>query len=165
MKALQVVEVKPFMAKLLIQDLFDPFLLSELTMNTFTRFQINGKLHVDFFSAEELEQMNHRSYAKWIEIKPFVYSIVKGSKTPLSFHITLMLSKEQIASVVKNTGTSIRAEEVSGMYLHIKYENSKLHIITGIGLTTFTMDKSLENEWDWKMEEFLKKHEIAVVEE
>lgn len=164
MRAFQILDVKPFMAKLLIQNMFDSFLLSEFTMNTFTKFQISGKLNHDFFSGDELEAMNHRTHAKWIEIKPFAFSIVKGSKTPLSFHITLMLSEEQKASVVKNSGVAMRLEEVSGLYLHIKYENSALFIITGLGLNTFTMDKSLENAWDEQVANFLRKNEIAVIQ-
>ena len=164
MRAFQILDVKPFMAKLLIQNMFDPFLLSEFTMNTFTKFQINGKLNQDFFSSDELEAMNRRAYVKWQEVKPFAYSIVKGNKTPLSFHITLMLSQEQKASVVKNSGVAIRLEDISGLYLHIKYENSTLFIITGLGLTTFTLDKSLETAWGEQVANFLRKNEIAVLE-
>ena len=164
MKAFQILDVKPFMAKLLIQNMFDSFLLSEFTMNTFTKFQISGKLNQDFFSKDELEVMSQRTYTKWQEVKPFAYSIVKGNKTPLSFHITLMLSNEQKASVVKNAGVAIKLEDISGLYIHIKYENTALFIITGLGLNTFTLDKSLETAWDEQVANYLRKNEIAVIE-
>ena len=164
MRAFQVLDVKPFMTKLLIQNLFDSFLLSEFKMNTFTKFQISGKLNQDFYSKDELEVMNGRNHAKWMEVKPFAYSIVKGSKTPLSFHITLMVSEDQKVNVIKNSGVTMRLEDVSGLFLHIKYENSTLFIITGLGLNTFTMDKSLENAWDEQVANFLRKNEITTIQ-
>ncbi len=160
MIALKVVEVKPFMAKLLIQNMFDEFLLSEFTMNTFSRFQINGKLNKEYYNSAELEEIGERSYSKWKDVKAFAYSIVKGNKTPLSFHITLMLTNKQIIQVLQNAGVAMKAEEISGLYFHIKYENSTLHIITGLGLKTFILDKTLENAWDEQVKEFIKKHEI-----
>ena len=160
MIALKIVEVKPFMAKLLIQNIFDEFLLSEFTMNTFARFQINGKLNQEYFSNEEIETMGDRTYSKWKEVKPFALSIVKGNKTPLSFHITLMLTKKQIAQVLQTSGVMMSPEEISGLYFHIKYESSTLQIITGTGLKTFTLDKTLEHAWDEQVKDFIKKHEI-----
>ena len=165
MRALQILEVKTFMGKLLIQTVFDNFLLSELTMNTFNRFQITGKLNLDFYSTQELETLGARTYSKWSEVKPIVYSLVRGNKTPLSFHISLMLGREQIESVIRNAGVAMRVEEVSGLYFHIKYENNKLYIITGIGLTQFTLDKTLEHAWDEQVKTFLKKNELAFIEE
>lgn len=160
MIALKVVEVKPFMAKLLIQNMFDEFLLSEFTMNTFSRFQINGKLNKEYFNSEELEEIGDRTYAKWKEVKAFALSIVKGNKTPLSFHITLMLTNKQINQVLSTSGVAMKPEEISGLYFHIKYENSTLHIITGTGIKTFVLDKTLENAWDEQVKDFIKKNEI-----
>ncbi len=165
MRALQILEVKPFMGKLLIQSVFDDFLLSELTMNTFNRFQISGKLNLDFYSTQELETLGARTYSKWSEVKPIVYSLVRGSKTPLSFHISLILGREQVESIIRNSGIMMQAKEVSGLYFHIKYENTKLYIITGIGLTQFTLDRTLEHVWDEQVKSFLKKNELAFLEE
>lgn len=163
MIALKIVEIKPFMAKLLIQNIFDDYLLSEFTMNTFTRFQISGRLNQEFYHDSEMEEIKDRSFARWGEIKPFAYSIVKGSKTPLSFHITLMLSQSQIVNVLQTSGVTLKPEEVSGLYFHIKFENSTLYIISGTGLKTFTLDKTLENAWDEQVKEIVKKHEIMYV--
>jgi hypothetical protein len=160
MIALKIVEVKPFMAKLLIQNMFDEFLLSEFTMNTFSRFQINGKLNKEYFNSSELEEIGERTYAKWKEVKPFALSIVKGNKTPLSFNITLMLTKKQINQVIQTSGVTMNPDIITGLYFHIKYENSTLHIITGTGLNIFIMDKSLENAWDEQVKEFIRKNEI-----
>lgn len=165
MKALKIVEVKSFMAKLLIQDMFDQFLMSDFTMNTFARFQVAGKINLEYFNSEEKEELEGRMYVKWKEIKPFAYSVVKGNKTPLSFHISLMLSQEGVGKVIEHAGIRINPEEVSGLYIHIKFENSTLYIITGLGLKTFTMDKTLENVWDDQVKAFLKKNEIAFMEE
>jgi hypothetical protein len=160
MIALKLNEVKQFMEKLLIQTVFDEFLLSDFTMNTFSRFQINGRLNHEYFSTSEVEEMGERTYAKWKEIKPFALSVVKGNKAPLSFHITLMLSKKQILQVLQTSGVTMNPEEISGLYFHIKYESTNLNIITGTGVKTFVLDKTLENAWDEQVKEFIKKHEI-----
>ena len=165
MRAWQVIDVKAFMAKLLMQDVFDQYLVSEMMINTFSKFEINGKLNADFYSTQELEELHGRTNAKWSELRPIAFSLVKGKKIPLSFHINLMLSKEQIEKVVQENGVSISAEDISGLYIHIKFENGILYVITGTGIKIFTMDKTLDNVWDDIIRNYLKKLEVAVKEE
>lgn len=164
MKSLKIVDVKGFMSKLLIQNVFDAFLVSELTINTFQRFEMNGKLNLDYFSTEEKETLGERTHAKWSEVRPFAYQIVKGNKTPLSFQIGLMLSESAIQSVLTKQGVAIPYQEVSGLYFHIRYENNELHVVTGTGRKTFSLDKSLDYAWDEQAMKYLKHYEIAYEE-
>ena len=53
MIALSLVDIKDFMNKLLCTDLFDHFLLSEATINTFASYTIDGHLNPDFYSPED----------------------------------------------------------------------------------------------------------------
>ena len=48
MLALKITDVKDFMNKLLIGEVFDRFSLVEASVTTFNTFTINGKLHYDF---------------------------------------------------------------------------------------------------------------------
>lgn len=164
MKSLKIVDVKGFMSKLLIQNVFDAFLVSDVIIHTFQRFEMNGKLNRDYYSTEELEALGSRTYAKWSEVRPFAYQIVKGNKTPLSFQISLMLSGKAIESVLTNQGVLLDSNEVTGLYLHTRYENSELHVVTGTGKKTFSLDKSLDYAWDEQVMKFLKSNEIAYEE-
>ena len=164
MIALNIVDVKGFMDKLLIKNVFDNFLLTELEINTFVKFKVQGRLNQNFFSSDELEQLNERSLAKWSEIRPYAFQMVKGNKTPVSFQIVLQLSEENVEKTIRSAGIPIHADEVTGLYLHLKFEEGKLHIITGTGMKTFTLDKTLDKEWDEMTKKFLKHHEIPYEE-
>ncbi len=161
MKSLKIVDVKGFMSKLLIQNVFDAFLVSDVIIHTFQRFEMNGKLNRDYYSAEELESLGNRTHAKWSEVRPFAYQMVKGNKTPLSFQISLMLSQKAMESVLEEQGILIDSGEVTGLYLHIRYENSELHVVTGTGKRTFSLDKTLDFAWDEQAMKYLKSKEIA----
>lgn len=152
------------MSKLLIQNVFDAFLVSDVIIHTFQRFEMNGKLNRDYYSTEELESLGSRTHSKWSEVRPFAYQVVKGNKTPLSFQISLMLSGKAIESVLTTQGVLLDSSEVTGLYLHIRYENSELHVVTGTGLKTFSLDKSLDYAWDEQVMKYLKSSEIAYEE-
>ena len=57
MLAVQIDHVKNFMRELLLQDTFDRFLVSEVSITTFTTFSIDGQLHPDFFGPEKCESL------------------------------------------------------------------------------------------------------------
>lgn len=164
MIALHIADIKDFMAKLLLQNVFDNFLLAELEIHTFTKFQIQGRLNKSYFSSDELEQIQDKSLVKWSEVRPFAFQIVKGNKTPSSFHIVLQLSEENVKKLIQSTGIPMNFSDVTGLYMHMKYDNGSLDIITGTGVKIFTMDKTLDKEWDEMTKKFLKHHGILFEE-
>lgn len=165
MISLKVLDVKTFMSNLLIQQVFDNFLLSELNIMTYNYFSISGRLNQEWYQTEELEELNGREYSLWSEIRPIAYGLIKGNRTPQSFKIVLLLSKENTLKILERNGSKFRQEDVNGLFLNIRYEQNMLHLITGVSVKTFTMDKSLEHEWDADVKTFLKHFEIAVEEE
>ena len=48
--------------------------------------------------------------------------------------------------------------------MNIRYQNQLLSLTTGISYNIFSVDKTLDNEWDRLVRQFLKKHEIAFEE-
>ena len=136
MIALNVQDVKDFMARLLISEEFDSFWLCEASITTFSTFQIDGTLRPEFFDTEEAEALTKsgRTHCLWQEVKPYCFSIIKGKKTPLSFKIVFQLSRQ--ASLICTTGTSMKL---------------------------FSMDKSLDLLWDEAVITFFKKHQIAMI--
>lgn len=164
MIALHILDVKDFMAKLLIQTVFDNFLLTEMEINTFTKFQIQGRINKSYFSSDEIELLQDRSLVKWNEVRGIAFQIMKGNKTPSSFHIVLQLSPENVEKLTSSTGVPLKAVDITGLYMHLKYENNQLTMITGTGVKIFTMDKTLDKEWDDMAKKFLKHHGIVFEE-
>ena len=54
----------------------------------------------------------------------------------------------------------IRPEQVKGLYLNIRYEEGKLNCVTGTSINFFTLDKSLDMEWDEAVKLFFKEKKI-----
>ena len=152
------------MNKLLLSQTFDNFLLVEGSITTYNTFRFEGRVHKDFFSAEEIEEKNleNRDFSLWKEVKPFCLELIKGKKTPLGFKLTFQLSKENTAKLLASSGiTSIQPENISGLLLNIRYDNGALNVITATNLNLFTLDKTLEHAWDDMVKRFLKQQEIS----
>ncbi|MFU0828686.1 MAG: Type VII secretion protein EssB [Lachnoclostridium sp.] len=165
MVSLKVIDIKSFMSSLLIQNVFDNFLLSELNIKTFNSFQISGILNEEYYSKDELEVLEGRKYSLWSEIKPIAYSLIKGHKLPLSIKIILLLSPSNTQKVLAKSGAAVQLSDINGLFLNIRFEKGELHLITGISTKSFSLDKTLERAWDDDVKLFLKHYEIAVEEE
>lgn len=163
MISLKIIDVKDFMSKLLISDTFNKFLLSEAIITTGNTFTIDGHLNKEFYSTEELEEYNltEQNISSWEALKPFCLELIKGKKTPLHFKIVFLLSSNNVIKLLEQSGMSLSPQDVNGLFLNIKYANNTLHCITGTSLKLFTLDKSIENEWDSMIQKFFKSHEIA----
>lgn len=162
MISLKIIDVKDFMSKLLISDTFNKFLLSEATITTGNTFIIDGHLNKDFYTTEELEENNltDQTMSTWEALKPFCFELIKGKKTPLHFKIVFLLSSNNVIKLLEQSSISLSPNDVNGLFLNIKYSNNTLQCITGTSLKLFTLDKSIENEWDSMIQKFFKSHEI-----
>lgn len=160
MISFEIEDVKNFMSKLLIKDVFDGFYLSDLEINTYNKFHISGRLNQNWYTPEEKDALMGREYSLWSEIRPMIFQLVKGNKTPLSFKMVFLANEERLEEILLQTGGRYQSEEVEGLFLNIRYEKGTLHLVTGASLRTFTLDKQLEREWDSYAEKFLKKQEI-----
>ena len=127
---------KNCMSHLLLKDTFDTFLFIEGEFTTFNKFTISGYLQEDFFDE-------------------------KPEETPLNFKIVLALPDDQIPAFLTAHGlTTYRPEDIQGLYLNFHYDGSTLQCITGTSLKTFSMDKSIEREWDTEVKSILKSKNI-----
>ena len=155
------------MNKLLLTSTFDNFLLVEGSVVTHSTFRMEGRLHRDYYTPEELEDASlaEREFVLWKDLKPFCLELIKGKKTPLSFKFTFQLSKENTVKLFQSCGiTSLRPENVAGLLLNVRYENGELCCITATNLTLFTLDKTLEQAWDEMVKRFFAKQEIDFLE-
>jgi hypothetical protein len=58
--------------------------------------------------------------------------------------------------------TPFTPQDVTGMFLNLKFQNGNLMLTTGVSYRIFSTDKSLEHEWDRLVEIFLKNHNIII---
>lgn len=165
MISLKVEEVKTFMNKLLLQNVFDNFLVSEVEVNTANRFVIKGDLNKNFFSTDEIEILDGRNYSTWAELKPIIFQIIKGNRTPLSFKMVFLLSKSNTENVLAKSGLPYKYEDIGGFFLNIRFDQNGLYLITGTSMKIFTLDQSINQVWDKDVKTFIKHHEIAFEEE
>lgn len=147
---------KSCMSHLLLKETFDEFSFIEGEITTYNKFTIDGYLQKDFFDEEPTSV-----YSKWKDVREFCFSIIRGKRTPLNFKIVLSLSPEKFAAFLSQHQISAcRPEEIQGMYLNFHYDGSALQCVTGISMKSFSMDRSLEREWDASIEQFFKKQDL-----
>lgn len=152
MITLNIIDVKKTMGMLLKGDLFDDFEVRTVEVHTFTKFNIDGILNKSFFDTDERE-MYTRNYVLWEEIKPYVFNIIKGEKTPTYFKFVLSANGDTLNKFSK---------DVSALFINLIYSQEKLTCTTGVALKNFVLDKSDEYEWDEYIRSFFKKAQIFV---
>ena len=163
MLAIQIDHVKDFMKKLLLQDAFDSFLVSEVSITTFTTLSIDGQLHPEFFGPEKCEALRaeNRSSILWKEARPYCLSIIKGQQSPLSFHIVLQADSALTAQLSASAGLSFSPEDIFGLFLNLQFRGGVLSVTTGTSLKVFTPDKSLDRAWDRFVSSWLEQEGIT----
>lgn len=157
MISIELDNIKDFMSHLFIKDTFDHFLCRELQIDTFVSFKIDGRMLKDFLNDIEKEELAESPYAPWSMLKPYCFNMIKGKRTPLSMKLVFSMPPHSIAAFLNKNNISINPGTVNGLYLNIRYENRQLCVITGTSLSSFTLDKSVENAWDTAVGQFIKK--------
>ena len=162
MIALQIKDVKHFMGRLLGTDFLDSFLLEEAVVSTYNTFTIDGHMNRDFFTREEWEEPSVRPYdfSPWERMRPILFELIRGKKTPVSFRIILHLMPQYVPGVLKSAETALTAEQVKALVLTCRYENGALTLITGTSFHTFLPDKSADQLWDRAVKAFLDRREV-----
>lgn len=149
-----------FMGKLLKGENFDGFLLKEGFLRTGMEYRFQGKVFPEYFDTEDREK-HTEEYTFWGEVKPFVFELVKGKRTPLAFSFTLLLTKNDTAEFLSRRQVNV-GEDVPSLFLQIRFEHDTGHMVTGTARNTFTLDKSLDEAWDEEVKQRMKAMELAV---
>lgn len=160
MIALQVENIRDFMHKLLLEPVFDAFRVSEASITTFTTFTIDGQLHPEFYDGE-LSEPSPEPQASWADIRPFCTFVFKGKRLPLSFHIVLQLSREQLPQFLLDHDLTIAPEDVFGLFLNMQYRNGTLTLTTGSSLRIFSGNRSLDAAWDQYVRAYLDREGLT----
>lgn len=164
MIALKIEDVKSFTSKLFVKEAFDAFLVKEVSIVTYNSFTIDGHIRQGYYTEEELEENRIEEFSSWKMLRPFCFSLIKGKKLPGSFKIVLQLPPVNVEKFASGIGAGIDGSQIQGLYLNIRYEDGALYCVTGTSLNFFTMDKTLEAEWDKSVKAFLRSQEIVCTE-
>ena len=162
MIALSIIDVKDFMNKLLIGEVFDRFFLVEASVTTFNTFTIDGRLQQDFFDTDTvaMHKSNSIEYSLWRDVKPYCFSVIRGRRTPLNFRIVLQLSHKQTQQILNPSFPDGSVPDCR-FCLNLQYRNDSLLCTTGVSCTSFCLDKRPEHLWDEIIRKFLSGQHIA----
>ena len=142
MTAFEIKDVKGFMGKLLASDAFDDFLILEAVITKANTFTIDGRLNEEYLSDLENEGESPTGRLQtWGNVRSFCFELIKGKTLPVYMKVVLQKSGEE-----------------ADHYLNIVYDRKELRVVTGTSLRTFTLDKSMEREWDKSAEDLLKEY-------
>lgn len=143
---------------LLMEEAFDDFLFSEGVLVLETAYTLDGKLNRAYYDEEELEslKLTEEQYLPWRLMKARIYSLIRGSRTPLSFRFSLLLPEA--------FAYELGAEKGDSCLLGIRFQEDALTIVTGLSRSTFTTDRSLDRAWDDDARELLKRLSIIFEE-
>jgi hypothetical protein len=162
MIALNIPDVKNFMSKLLVQGVFDSFLLVEAELLCGIGYTIRGRRNREWYEKEELLELSEVEYTSLGEQRGLLYQLIKGKKPPQSMKLVLLLPKENTKRFLEEIEREKDGETIEGLFLNLRYEKGEISLTTGTSLTVFTMDKTIDNGWDEWVKRFLTNLEIVV---
>lgn len=163
MIALKITNLKQFTTQLFLQEVFDGFLFLEGQITTFNTFTIDGTLNKEFYNDIVLEEIGSRTYSTWKQIRPLCFQIIKGNKLPLSFKFVFKMKEENVQKILIQKNISDQFQ-VESLLLNIIYKNGIMTCTTGISLKQFSLDKTLDKEWDILVRKFFQQHSIVFTE-
>ena len=158
MIAFKIVDVKDFMNKLLIGEVFDNFLLVSFEISSFAKVIIDGLRNEAWYEDGEILGR----YLNWKELRNKVSLLLKGERVPLAMKAVFRLSETNTEKVAAKLGVNDAVEKDYGLFFNLKFENNEVSIVTGVSVTDFLISKELGNLWDEDLIKFLKYYQIAV---
>ena len=157
MIAFKIVDVKDFMNKLLIGEVFDNFLLISFEITNYAKITIDGVKNEAWYEDEVTGR-----YVSWKEVREKISSLLKGDRVPLGIKGVFRLSEENTDKTAAKLGIKDAAEKDYGLFFTLKFEKGEINIVTGVSITDFLMSKQIGNLWDDDLLKFLKYYQIAV---
>lgn len=166
MIALELTDIKDFMNKLLRTETFDHFLLQEAVITSAATYTINGQITKGYYTEEELEEQ-HLSGMRFLPfsmLRSNCFDLIKGKKTPSSFRFVFLLSPDNQKKTLASMDSSFGENDITGIYINLRYQNQLLSLTTGISYNVFSTDKTLDAQWDKLVMKFLTQNAISFEE-
>ena len=141
MISLNITDTKSFMNHLFKEVTFDTFSFRVAEIHSFCEFEIKAP--------KTIEKLT------WLDMKPYVFNIIKGKTTPKSIKLILTLDSE----------TAKEIDSGGEYFFNIYFTEGVLNVVTGTSAKVFTLDKTMDNLWEDYVSEFLTRHEITFTED
>lgn len=166
MISLTIQNLKNFMSCLLTTATFDHFLVPEAVIRTDAVFTVDGHLSEGFYTAEELSEkgFTEKEPLPFGALRPTFYALIRGTHTPVAFRFVLMLSPENQQNVLTASESGFSVQDVSGIFLNLRYQDGLLTCTTAISYRTFSPNHDLDRAWDNYARKFLTKQGIVFEE-
>ena len=101
-------------------------------------------------------------FSSWRTTKPVCFSRDPGKASAGDLpHRPLACRRRPGAGSYRPMLRGSCREQAGGLYINIQYENQEMTCVTGTSMNVFTMDRTLEREWDESVKQFLKRSGIA----
>ena len=127
---IEITETKNFVKKLLMEPVFDTFLLVEAYVRSDVSYTIDGRLNPSFFDTEELEEMTSNTYTTWGAVRHHIFNVIKGNKLPLNFKIVLILSDANINRIIEQNHLNLTTSDIANLSLNIYFDGEKISLTT-----------------------------------
>lgn len=166
MQTLHLTNTKTFMNQLLRSDCFDHFLLQEARIVSAASYTIDGSIPHDFYTEEEREMLGLTGlrFLPFSMLRPQLFDLIKGKKTPLAFSLVLLLTPDNMARTLTQIDSPCSSDDISALSLNIRFQNGQLSATAGVSYRIFVTDHTLDREWDRLVRRFLSQHEISFEE-
>ncbi len=148
MQAIHILDIKQFMQLLFQTDTLDQYQFVSATVQTDMSYSLDGHVNHSFFNEEDLSayELTNATYLPWHLAKEKVFLLIKGKKTPTQLKVVLKASQEVTDTLLNATKSSLKSNDIDGIFMNIIFQENKLNVICGISYKIFTLDKNLENE-------------------
>jgi hypothetical protein len=143
-------ELKNFMSKLLKEETFDKFEIRSAEILMHFGIEINGLLNKSLLAEDSANAK--RNYVFWEEVRPLIFSFIKGKVKPKTIKIVFSLTNEELENLHKNA---------AACFINILFENDSVMITTAASEKTFSLDKSVIGCFDDFVVKFFKESGIA----
>lgn len=163
MQSIEILDIKNFMQLLFQTDILDPYEFVSSTLCTDMYYTLDGHINRGFFNEEEMNdlKLDGSTYLPWHAAKEKIFLLIKGKKTPSQMKIVLKACKEQKQTFLSMTNSSLKPNDIDGIFLNIIFQDKKLNVICGISYKIFTMEKVLEKEFSNSIITLFKSNDIT----
>lgn len=152
------------MGRLFGESFFDGLMVSFFELATGMHVRFDGKRGTDWYADDEMEifrDAHTQRYVCWREIKPHVFDIIRGKRTPTSMDGAFILPEPAMWQVLQAYGLEQKKDLVETLVWNLHFEKGILTLVTGCSLRTFSLDKSVEQAWDAWTGQTLRQQGIA----
>ena len=136
---LQINDIRFFMSHLLTLESFDHFYFVEASIKMGITYHVDGHINKDFYDTDTRHNLS-RTLSYWKEVRPRIFSLIKGRQLPLACKFVLALRESDLMELLLDSGSTFREEDIEGILRHV---NSLAGVICPLLNFDFVYDLSV----------------------